>query len=564
MKRKQVLLLLLTSCLLLSGCNNGNSNSSSSNLSVGTNEASTNEADGADEDTQAIDNQESDNNQNISQTEESEESAENPITISYDTEEHEYPAENNDIILASTYSYPVVSITNNKTAQDLINANLQENMEENRTYVDSMLESATEYYELAKDNEYYSPSTAYYSYSHQRKDAGIISFECQESFYTGGAHGETVFDGINYDAKTGSLLTLDDIFTEPDSAKEQILAQLSYLASLPYYRALMYEDVDPDVSCLIEEGNWYFGTDGIHFVAQPYALGPYSSGRFDFVIPYEKVPTLKEDYQYDTFLLHTSLVGESLTAYLDGDDNADTIIYDVINPYAGYFETDETEEPAETTFCLEINGKDFSQDFMDAVGYISDNFFFHYYVVDLDESDNYKEIMIADHGPSDDPQTHFFRYENDSLKYLGFITDIPSNDGFVINGDGTVNAIIASNLLQTISLHDVYELNGDTIAPREDTWYILDNEELADEYASHQILTNVTVYKDSDLNSETTTLTPEDGPVIFLSTDNKNWYQLQTKDGDTYYLYMTDFQTVPNEGTDMNAFEIFDNLFVAG
>lgn len=556
MKKKQVLALLLTSCLLLTACNNGTNNSTSSNLPVGTNETTTTE----DEETE-----ESRDNTTTEETADKEdEAAEDAITITYETDDEEYTAENGDLIFEYRISYPVVNIKDNTTAQELINANLQEQRQSFQEYIQEAKEDATSFYEQSTDDEYPTSSYASYDYYEHRIDENIISFERIDYFYLGGAHGEGVYTGLNYDAKTGDLLTLNDIFTDPELAMEQLNAHLSYLASLPYYRELMYEDVDADISCLLEEGSWYFAKDGIHFVAQPYALGPYSSGNITFTVPYEKLSDLKEDYQYDTFLLQTCVVGESMTTWLDGDDNADTIIYDVINPYATYPDINQSEEYAETTFSLEINGKDFSQDLIDAVDFISDGYSCQYYVVDIDKSDNYKELVIADYGYSDDPLTHFFHYENDTLKYLGTVADVPGNDYFIVNGDGTVNARMTSNLMQTPYIPAVYELKGDSLSLVDTDWYKIEETNWTEDYQGHNILTDVMVYTEADLNSETITLTPEDGPVSFPASDNKNWYQVQTKDGTIYYLYLTDFSTVPNNGTDMDAYEIFDNLFIAG
>ena len=185
-------------------------------------------------------------------------------------------------------------------------------------------------------------------------------------------------------------------------------------------------------------------------------------------------------------------------------------------------------------------------------------------IVDIDQNDNYKELAIVDYDYSDNNKTHFFRYENESLKYLGTISDAPDNESFYINGDGTVNGRIYSNLLQTTTFQTVYALNGDTIAPVETDWYEVDDSLWGETDRHHNILKEVTVYKEADLGSETLTLTPEDGKVRFPATDNRNWYQIETTDGKIYYLYMTDFLTVPNGGTDMDATEIFENLLLVG
>ena len=77
----------------------------------------------------------------------------------------------------------------------------------------------------------------------------------------------------------------------------------------------------------------------------------------------------------------------------------------------------------------------------------------------------------------------------------------------------------------------------------------------------HDILKDVVVYTDKDQNSETVTLTSEDGPVTFPATDDKNWFMLKTKDDQTYYIYLEDFGTLES-GDWVN--EVFSNLLQAG
>lgn len=574
MKKKQVLTLLLTGCLMLTACNSSpNTSSSNPNTVNETTNADTANTDATNEDAGTLTNETAQQTETSDKHTDENESQQAPVTITYEMDEQEFKADNDDIIFSYSLSYPVVSIPDNAQAQDVIDASLQEQKKEIETEVETQKEDATEYYEMAKNDEYYTESYAYYDYSALRADEGIISFKRQDYFYMGGAHGQGVFTNYNYDARTGKLLTLDDIFVDPAAAREELLAKLTVDASNPYYRELMYQDVDADLSCLLDEGDWYLDKGGLFFMSQTYELGPYASGPITFIIPYEKLPELKEDYKYNTYLLHTSLVGETITTWLDGDDEADTILYEVINPLASNGDMDEsgetiesevTTEAVEMTFTLKINGKDFSQEFIDSVGYISDNYSIQYYVVDIDQNDNYKELAIVDYDYSDNNKTHFFRYENESLKYLGTISDAPDNESFYINGDGTVNGRIYSNLLQTTTFQTVYALNGDTIAPVETDWYEVDDSLWGETDRHHNILKEVTVYKEANLESETITLTPEDGKVRFPATDNENWYQIETTDGKIYYLYMTDFLTVPNGGTDMDATEIFENLFLVG
>lgn len=558
MKRKQVLILLLTGCMLMAACNKEKDTQPPTNSSTFATEDTPNDGESeAEPETTA----EAESSELNVETPESETSAQKTVNITYETEEEEIKGEGDDIILSYAITYPTVEIKGNLPAQDLINKDLQAELETMHKDKEGTLREATEFYEMSENNEFYAPSYLYYDYASLRADEGIISFERQSSTYLGGAHGNALFEGLNYDGRTGKRLTLDDIFTDRASSMEQIREHVLYLASQPYYSELMFPDYEEYIDSIFEEGCWTLDKDGLHFISNEYVLGPYASGKFDFIIPYEKIPGLKAEYRYDSFLLHTSMVGEPITCDLDGDGEEDTITYGVINPFASYQLSDES---LETSFTLEINGTDFSEELMSAAQAISDNFCNQYYVVDLDERDPYKELLIVDYNYNDYNLSHFFRYENNTLKYIGTIPDAPSNESFRVNGDGTVNAIIHANLLQTTRFQTVYEIKDGTLSPVDTDWYKVDDINWSEEYRFHKILKDVTVYKEADLASETITLTSEDGPVSFPATDNKNWYQIKTKDGQIYYLYMTEFLTVPNGGTDMDATEIFENLFLAG
>lgn len=539
MKKKQVLFLFLAGCLLLASCKNENNNLSSDSPAT----------------TEQITETHTENSSDSSMKE--------PVKITYEEFESTDMSDNGLAEIFSYYIYyPIVEIEGNTAAEDLINEDLQKRIASFEKQRDEKLEQANDMYEMSDKDIYFAPSTDSYYFSDVKTNEGILSFEVQNSTYDHGAHGMTVYECYNYDTKTGKLLTLDDIFDNRKDSMAQIKEHILFLASLPYYQDLLYPNCEDSIDDILIETCWCLAADGLHFISNPYILAPYAAGRIDFIIPYEKIPGLKAEYKPNSFLLHSSFVGEPITCDLDGDTIADTITYDIINPFATYgIAEDGAMEP---TFSLEINGTSFSEDLINMEIYLSDNFCNHYYVVDLDTNDTYKELMIVDYNYSDNHLSHFFRYENSSLTYLGAVPDAPQDKSFYINGDGTIKCSMPLLLLQTYSVDTAYELKAGVLSPVQTDWYETSETDFNEEFNGHNILQDVVVYTEPSLDSKTLTLTPLDGPVLFPATDNEHWYQIKTKNQQVYYLYMTDFSTVPNQGTDMNAWDIFENLFMVG
>ena len=323
MKKKQITTLLLTSCLFLSACNTNTPPFSTNMPSIDTNKVTTTteehtekitEKERTEENISVEDNtKENITNENI--TDESidtdkkaddspddvtiNETTQDTVLVTYEESSNDYNADNGDLIFSTKISFPVITINKNTEATQKINASIQEQLLVIQEDLEIEKDDAISFYEISENEETPSSSFSSCEYMEHRIDEKIISFQRNAYFFLGGAHGQSTSTGINYDTQTGNLLTLNDIFVEPDLAKEQIKNHLSNLASLPEYKELMYENMESEVTCLVEDGNWFFANDGIHFVAEPYLLGPYASGEINFTIPYQELPDLKIDYQYD-------------------------------------------------------------------------------------------------------------------------------------------------------------------------------------------------------------------------------------------------------------------------
>ena len=244
--------------------------------------------------------------------------------------------------------------------------------------------------------------------------------------------------------------------------------------------------------------------------------------------------------------------GEEIYIDLDGDGSKDRVSYQVkVNGY----------EPNQIV-TFSINNIEYAYDLEDFEVYITEPHSDWYYITDLNTSDSFKEIAILDDGPSDDPTTHFFRYEKNEFKYVGEIPDFPHYSTCHFEGDGTVIARYPLDLLQTWWAPGIWKLTeqGQLEKIHEDMYYPYD-------YTTSDfiptLLMDFYVYQEPDKNSEQIPLTA--GTIVsFIATDNQHWVCLKTEDGIEGWFYMENYSEILYNGGSIESTTVFENLIFAG
>ncbi len=117
-------------------------------------------------------------------------------------------------------------------------------------------------------------------------DARVVSLEstCTEMI-SGGAHPDSLPVTANFDATTGSQITLADLFT-PGS---EYLDTVSSAARAQLANVYQYDPTaEPDGSSAKAENFQYFliAADGLHIIFPEYAVGPYALGIVRITVPY--------------------------------------------------------------------------------------------------------------------------------------------------------------------------------------------------------------------------------------------------------------------------------------
>lgn len=463
------------------------------------------------------------------------------FTITYENEENVYRDDDDSVtLLYSSYNTPTVTIPNNKEASAAIKSALSAEFSEYNTTRSEYLVEAHDFY-----NEYPQTFSSYslnWDYSAKRCDEQVISLVRYRSDYLGGAHDSYSYKGLNFDAKTGKQLTLNDIAADKtaliNSAQRYINSQLT----LPFYYNSLLLSIDEAEKTVADEvitdDNWYFTPSGLTFVANVYVLGSYASGASFFTIPYQKLDGLKQEYQYTGAFVTSGLVGTTLSADIDGNEETDAIYYNTC-----------TNEYGELVSTLTLNGTDYSYLLNNEEVPLSYGSTIggglEYYLIDLDASDSYIELAIQDIGEDAlSNKTYFFRYIDFDLVYIGSVDDLIQSSTFRSNEDGTLLANVRFPILNGAFAPAQYEIKKDSIVLLKQDWYYLSSDMLHQKDFTCEILSDLTVYEENKRLSDTVTLTPADGPITLLATDNKDWIMLKDHTDTTYYLYVKDMTTL--------------------
>lgn len=229
---------------------------------------------------------------------------------------------------------------------------------------------------------------------------------------------------------------------------------------------------------------------------------------------------------------------ETAEVDLDGDGTPDRISYQVSEQDNGEFQclltvNGETCDASELTYMIAP---------------VEDTF----YITDILESDGVLEIAVLDEGPSNDPVTSFFRYE-DTLSYIGQVAGFPfAEENGGINGfDGVGNIVgrVRMDLIETTYLEGYWHYDG-WVSYQTTAWhnFLPTN--------GHTLYTDLPVHYEMDETSATTVIPPQE--VFFLGSDMYEWILVKGKDGSWGYMQVKDGRVVElNEPAD----RIFSDLY---
>lgn len=148
------------------------------------------------------------------------------------------------------------------------------------------------------------------------------------------------------------------------------------------------------------------------------------------------------------------------------------------------------------------------------------------WVVDIDETDDYKELVIYDYGPSSDPVDSYYYYNGEELVFMGAATG-HINDGWnsVRNyiENGTLHAVIRNDILGTRWYNWDYKLNSDHIL-----------EEVSSDFIEVNIpimaTEDINIYTSNNLSSKKVNYKAGTA-FTAIGTDINEWIKVELEDG---------------------------------
>ena len=345
------------------------------------------------------------------------------VTITMETEKQQLTTEDGITYLTLGCQYPVVSIEGNETAAEKINEDI-------RSHMDSFY-TKTDYYELLKSDIGYMREQGrtennyqnYLIYWPRRADDKVISFALDDNEYMGGMHPNSFVTYINYDTKTGDVITFESLSDDPDAFREATLIYNKELASTDVIGNRLgttdYISNGRLESVLYAGDVWCLNTYGLSFLSNTYTMASYAEGDIEFTIPYSALSDmgLHEKYFYTDRLIvqfpeiYTTEIDWKDSLDLNGDKTDDSIVILCERLYS------EEHQWSYIQTHLIINGTDFAQTGTDDIkeklsGIVS------ICLYDLDVNDRYVELAVKYYEFGE--YSNILRYTEDgSLLYLG-------------------------------------------------------------------------------------------------------------------------------------------------
>ena len=505
----------------------------------------------------------------------SESAAVKAVSVSYSMEEETEKADDGEVIADSDYQRPKITLS----GSDALSKKMTENTKNlHRTFAaesarvfNKAYEDYGEYKEKNKKNVDFNSYYLSQYYQTGRVDNEAVSMRACMSSYTGDEHGDYTYTGYNFDAKNGRLIGLADITDDMNSFRNVCISEIKRQCKVKG----LSERYSSSAGTLVQDGSWYFTKAGICFTADTYQIAPYSYGAPEFTVSYDKLKDcIKDKYAYNGNTVILSLPGDTITTDLNGDGKDDEISFSLGNEETAE-STESSTDSTETSSSTEdissdgagssfmINDKDYMDVIENAEPQADEMDIERYYAVDLDISDKTVEIAVVFRGMDDDVYTLFLRYNGKRVTSLGEISDELFDNSCTAEGDGTVQAAERVSLLESDSAIFTYELDGDKLKKLKADMYPIDSSTMAEEYREHKILKDFTVYTEKTRKSEKKTLTSSDGKVSFPETDDEHWIEVCLRNGDKYYMYMSDFSTIETDSGKEDSADIFDNLYLA-
>ncbi len=205
------------------------------------------------------------------------------------------------LLLAVTENCPVISIPENETAAEKMNLVFEQQHTANQTYIQEDTEAArAAYKQLSKDEvSNWSGYGFGIGYKVMYVSTRILSIEAENYKWQGNAQPNIWTTSYCFDATTGTLLYLSDIFKDKAGAEEIVEQHIvDTITKDPYKDALM-EDYESYLSDVLTENVFYLNDKGLVVICNPDMVTSSAAGTIEVEVPYKELEAvMNPDYMF--------------------------------------------------------------------------------------------------------------------------------------------------------------------------------------------------------------------------------------------------------------------------
>lgn len=299
--RKKIFVLGLSLCLFAAACNGKNAEKENIPEQEGVESTGTGETDGVREDETAGEESSGKKTEDDGETSGKELSKAPEVTFT-DYSQTIQDDDGSTLLLSVTENCPVITIEENKEAARKMNLVFEQQHETNQEDIQKKAEEAGDIYHALTGEEAAAWTGYEYGMSYKvvSSSTRILSLVAQSYDWQGGAHPNTWSSAYCFDASSGNLLYLADIFTDEVKAREIVERHILDTLAQDTYKDKLLEDYKDYVADILTENTFYLNEKGLVVICNPYMVTEYAAGTIEVEVPYAEI----EDVMNGSYVLN--------------------------------------------------------------------------------------------------------------------------------------------------------------------------------------------------------------------------------------------------------------------
>lgn len=233
-----------------------------------------------------------------------------------------------------------------------------------QSYLDSIKDSAISEYKEYGAEGFMGPYSWEGDMSLRRADSKVLSVLEECSDYSGGAHGYSYFDCVNFNVQTGEEIALEDVVTDMDSLPKILERELTEkYPDTTFFTEPLSDALDDYINSdnpLYQEllkFTWTLDYDGVTFYFGSYDIASYSEGVQQVTVSYTEYPHILEEKYFKN--IPSDYVLRLNDSWLTSDIDLDG---DGVTDYIGTVRIYETDMYMSDAYNVTVNGNTFRQE----------------------------------------------------------------------------------------------------------------------------------------------------------------------------------------------------------